>query len=360
MSLRRPTRTVMVRDVPIGGGHPIPVQSMTTTKTTDVWGTLNQIRNLEVAGCDIVRVTVPDEESAACLPAIREGISIPLVADIHFNYRVALAALDAGVDKLRINPGNIGERRRVEAVVAKAQEKRVPIRIGVNAGSLERDLLDRHGHPTPEGLVESAMRHVRILEEMDFHDIVVSLKSSRVPLMIEAYRRMAGERDYPLHLGVTEAGPLESGTIKSAVGIGTLLAEGIGDTIRISLAADPVHEARIGKKILQSLGLRDDGVNVVACPSCGRCEIDLIGLTEKVEEAVKGVGKNLTVAVMGCAVNGPGEAREADIGYAGGRGEGLLFVKGRKSRKIREEDFLPELLKELEAFSPNEAGPAVP
>jgi (E)-4-hydroxy-3-methylbut-2-enyl-diphosphate synthase len=204
------------------------------------------------------------------------------------------------------------------------------------------------------------MRHVRILEEMDFHDIVVSLKSSRVPLMIEAYRRMAGERDYPLHLGVTEAGPLESGTIKSAVGIGTLLAEGIGDTIRISLAADPVHEARIGKKILQSLGLRDDGVNVVACPSCGRCEIDLIGLTEKVEEAVKGVGKNLTVAVMGCAVNGPGEAREADIGYAGGRGEGLLFVKGRKSRKIREEDFLPELLKELEAFSPNEAGPAVP
>jgi (E)-4-hydroxy-3-methylbut-2-enyl-diphosphate synthase len=323
---------------------------MTTTKTTDIYPTLNQIRNMEVAGCDIVRVTVPDEESAACLPQIREGIKIPLVADIHFNYRVALAALDAGVDKLRINPGNIGDRARVEAVVQKAQDKRVPIRIGVNAGSLERDLLDRTGHPTAEGLVESAMRHVRILEEMEFYDIVVSLKASRVPLMIEAYRRMAQERDYPLHLGVTEAGPMESGTIKSSIGIGTLLAEGIGDTIRISLAADPVHEVRIGKKILQSLGLRDEGVNVVACPSCGRCEIDLIGLTEKVEEATKSLDKNLTIAVMGCAVNGPGEAREADIGYAGGRGEGLLFVKGKKSRKIREEDFLGELLREVENF----------
>ncbi|HEY7460520.1 MAG TPA: flavodoxin-dependent (E)-4-hydroxy-3-methylbut-2-enyl-diphosphate synthase [Gemmatimonadota bacterium] len=350
MTPRRATRTVMVRDVPIGSGHPIPVQSMVTTKTTDIYPTLNQIRNMEVAGCDIVRVTVPDEESARCLPQIREGIKIPLVADIHFNYRVALAALEAGVDKLRINPGNIGERKRVEAVVDKAQQKKVPIRIGVNAGSLERDLLDRDGHPTPAALVESALRHVRILEEMEFTDIIVSLKSSRVPLMIEAYRIMSNERDYPLHLGVTEAGPMESGTIKSSIGIGTLLAEGIGDTIRISLAADPVHEVRVGKKILQSLGLRDEGVNVVACPSCGRCEIDLIGLTEKVEEATKGLDKNLTIAVMGCAVNGPGEAREADIGYAGGRGEGLLFVKGQKSRKIREEDFLGELLREVENF----------
>jgi (E)-4-hydroxy-3-methylbut-2-enyl-diphosphate synthase len=351
MFQRRPTRTVMVRDVAVGGGHPIPVQSMVTTKTTDIYPTLNQIRNMEVAGCDIVRVTVPDEESARCLPQIREGIRIPLVADIHFNYRVALSALDAGVDKLRINPGNIGGRARVEAVVTKAQEKRVPIRIGVNAGSLEKDLLDRDGHPTPAGLVESALRHVRILEEMEFFDIIVSLKASRVPLMIEAYRIMAEERDYPLHLGVTEAGPMESGTIKSAIGIGTLLAEGIGDTIRISLAADPVHEVRVGKKILQSLGLRDEGVNVVACPSCGRCEIDLIGLTEKVEEATKALDKNLTIAVMGCAVNGPGEAREADIGYAGGRGEGLLFVKGRKSRKVREEDLVGELLREIENFT---------
>ncbi|MBA2565132.1 MAG: flavodoxin-dependent (E)-4-hydroxy-3-methylbut-2-enyl-diphosphate synthase [Gemmatimonadetes bacterium] len=350
MFSRRATRTVMVRDVPIGGGHPIPVQSMCTTKTTDVYPTLNEIRNMEVAGCDIVRVTVMDEPSARCLSQIREGIRIPLVADIHFNYRIALAALDEGVDKLRINPGNIGGRSRVEAVVTKAHDKRVPIRIGVNAGSLEKDLLDRHGHPTPEGLVESALRHVRILEEMEFHDIVVSLKASRVPLMIEAYRIMSQERDYPLHLGVTEAGPMESGTIKSAIGVGTLLSEGIGDTLRISLAADPVHEVRIGKRILQSLGLRNEGVNVVACPSCGRCEIDLIGLTEKVEEATRGLDKNLTVAVMGCAVNGPGEAREADIGYAGGRGEGLLFIKGQKARKIKEQDFLGELMREIESF----------
>ncbi|MFN2432321.1 MAG: flavodoxin-dependent (E)-4-hydroxy-3-methylbut-2-enyl-diphosphate synthase [Gemmatimonadota bacterium] len=347
---RRTTRTVMIRDVPIGGGNRIPVQSMATTKTTDVYPTLNEIRNMEVAGCDIARVTVPDEESARCLSQIREGIRIPLVADIHFNYRVALAALEEGVDKLRINPGNIGGRERVRRVVEKAQEKGVPIRIGVNAGSLEKDLLDRYGHPTPEGLVESALRHVRILEEMEFTDVVVSLKASRVPLMIEAYRIMSQERDYPLHLGVTEAGPMESGTIKSSIGIGTLLAEGIGDTTRISLAADPVHEVRVGKKILQSLGLRDEGVNVVACPSCGRCEIDLIGLTEKVEQATQGLDKSLTIAVMGCAVNGPGEAREADIGYAGGRGEGLLFVKGRKSRKIREEEFLGELMREIENF----------
>ena len=332
----------------IGGDAPVSVQSMTTTKTTDVYATLQQIRNLEVAGCDIVRVTVPDEASAEALPEIKAGISIPLVADIHFNYRIALLALDAGVDKLRINPGNIGGEKRVRAVVEKARERGVPIRIGVNSGSLEQDILERDGEPTARGMVESAIRHCEILERMDFPDIVVSLKSSHVPRMIEAYRRFADERDYPLHLGVTEAGPVEAGTIKSCAGLGTLLAAGIGDTIRISLADDPVIETRVAKKLLQVLELRPSGVNVIACPSCGRAEVDVHQLASEVEKRTAHLDKNITIAVMGCAVNGPGESREADIGIAGGLHKGLLYLKGQKEHTIPEQELVDQLIARIE------------
>jgi (E)-4-hydroxy-3-methylbut-2-enyl-diphosphate synthase len=346
---RRKTRAVQVGKVQIGGGAPVTVQSMTTTKTADVWGTLNQIRNLEVAGCDIVRVTVPDEASAEALPQIKEGISIPLVADIHFNYRIALLALDAGVDKLRINPGNIGGEKRVQAVVEKAQQRGVPIRIGVNSGSLENDILERDDGPTARGMVESAIRHCEILERMDFEDIIVSLKSSHVPRMIEAYRRFADLRDYPLHLGVTEAGPVEAGTVKSCAGIGSLLMEGIGDTIRISLADDPVIETRVAKKLLQVLELRPSGINVIACPSCGRADVDVHKLATEVEKRTAHLAeKNITIAVMGCAVNGPGESREADIGIAGGVKKGLLYVKGEKEHTIPEEDLVNSLIKKIE------------
>jgi (E)-4-hydroxy-3-methylbut-2-enyl-diphosphate synthase len=321
---------------------------MTTTKTTDVYATLQQIRNLEVAGCDIVRVTVPDEASAEALPEIKAGISIPLVADIHFNYRIALLALDAGVDKLRINPGNIGGEKRVRAVVEKARERGVPIRIGVNSGSLEQDILERDGEPTARGMVESAIRHCEILERMDFPDIVVSLKSSHVPRMIEAYRRFADERDYPLHLGVTEAGPVEAGTIKSCAGLGTLLAAGIGDTIRISLADDPVIETRVAKKLLQVLELRPSGINVIACPSCGRAEVDVHQLAAEVEKRTAHLDKNITIAVMGCAVNGPGESREADIGIAGGLHKGLLYLKGQKEHTIPEDELVDQLIARIE------------
>jgi (E)-4-hydroxy-3-methylbut-2-enyl-diphosphate synthase len=347
---RRPTRAVQVGKVQVGGGAPVTVQSMTTTKTSDVWGTLQQIRNLEVAGCDIVRVTVPDEASAAALPEIKDGISIPLVADIHFNYRIALLALDAGVDKLRINPGNIGGEKRVQAVVAKAKEKSVPIRIGVNSGSLEQDLLEKYDGPTARGMVESALRHCEILERMEFYDIIVSLKSSHVPRMIEAYRRFSEERDYPLHLGVTEAGPVEAGTIKSCAGIGTLLMEGLGDTIRISLADDPMIETRVAKKLLQVLELRPSGINVIACPSCGRAEVDVHKLASEVEKRTAHLAdKNITVAVMGCAVNGPGESREADIGIAGGARKGLLYLKGEKEHTIPEEELVEALIKKIES-----------
>jgi (E)-4-hydroxy-3-methylbut-2-enyl-diphosphate synthase len=347
---RRRTRAVQVGKVQIGAGAPVTVQSMTTTKTTDVWGTLNQIRNLEVAGCDIVRVTVPDEASAEALPQIKEGISIPLVADIHFNYRIALLALEAGVDKLRINPGNIGGEKRVQAVVEKAKQKRVPIRIGVNSGSLEQDILDKDNGPTARGMVESAIRHCEILERMEFTDIVVSLKSSHVPRMFEAYRRFADLRDYPLHLGVTEAGPVEAGTVKSCAGIGALLMEGIGDTIRISLAADPVIETRVAKKLLQVLELRPSGINVIACPSCGRAEVDVHKLAAEVEKRTAHLAdKNITVAVMGCAVNGPGESREADIGIAGGIRKGLLYVKGQKEHTIPEEELVASLVRKIES-----------
>ena len=346
---RRKTRPVKVGKVTIGGDAPVSVQSMTTTKTSDVHPTLLQIRNLEVAGCDIVRVTVPDEASAEALPEIKAGISIPLVADIHFNYRIALLALDAGVDKLRINPGNIGGEKRVRAVVEKARERGVPIRIGVNSGSLEQDILERDGEPTARGMVESAIRHCEILERMDFQDIVVSLKSSHVPRMIEAYRRFADERDYPLHLGVTEAGPVEAGTIKSCAGLGTLLTEGIGDTVRISLADDPIIETRVAKKLLQVLELRPSGINVIACPSCGRAEVDVHKLAAEVEKRTAHLDKNITIAVMGCAVNGPGESREADIGIAGGVRKGLLYLKGQKEHTIPEEELVESLIARIES-----------
>jgi len=345
---RRKTRSVKVGKVTIGGDAPVSVQSMTTTKTTDIYPTLQQIRNLEIAGCDIVRVTVPDEASAEALPEIKAGISIPLVADIHFNYRIALLALDAGVDKLRINPGNIGGEKRVRAVVEKARERGVPMRIGVNSGSLEQDILEKDGEPTARGMVESAIRHCEILERMDFQEIVVSLKSSNVPRMIEAYQRFADERDYPLHLGVTEAGPVEAGTIKSCAGLGTLLAAGIGDTIRISLADDPVIETRVAKKLLQVLELRPSGINVIACPSCGRAEVDVHRLAAEVEKRTAHMDKNITIAVMGCAVNGPGESREADIGIAGGLHKGLLYLKGQKEHTIPEEELVDALITRIE------------
>jgi (E)-4-hydroxy-3-methylbut-2-enyl-diphosphate synthase len=346
---RRKTRPVQVGKVTIGGDAPVSVQSMTTTKTTDIYPTLQQIRNLEVAGCDIVRVTVPDEASAEALPEIKAGISIPLVADIHFNYRIALLALDAGVDKLRINPGNIGGEKRVRAVVEKAREKGVPIRIGVNSGSLEMDILEKDGEPTARGMVESAIRHCEILERMDFQEIIVSLKSSNVPRMIEAYTRFADLRDYPLHLGVTEAGPVEAGTIKSCAGIGTLLSAGIGDTIRISLADDPVIETRVAKKLLQVLDLRPSGINVIACPSCGRAEVDVHKLASEVEKRTAHMDKNITIAVMGCAVNGPGESREADIGIAGGVHKGLLYLKGQKEHTIPEDELVDALIARIES-----------
>ena len=346
---RRRTRPVRVGSVTVGGDAPVSVQSMTTTKTADVSPTLQQIRNLEVAGCDIVRVTVPDEASAEALPEIKAGISIPLVADIHFNYRIALLALDAGVDKLRINPGNIGGEKRVRAVVEKAREKGVPIRIGVNSGSLEQDILEKDGEPTARGMVESAIRHCEILERMEFEEIIVSLKSSNVPRMIEAYTRFADLRDYPLHLGVTEAGPVEAGTIKSCAGIGSLLSAGIGDTIRISLADDPVIETRVAKKLLQILDLRPSGINVIACPSCGRAEVDVHKLAAEVEKRTAHMDKNITIAVMGCAVNGPGESREADIGIAGGVKKGLLYVKGEKEHTIPEEELVDALISKIES-----------
>ena len=346
---RRRTRPVRVGSVTVGGDAPVSVQSMTTTKTADVYPTLQQIRNLEVAGCDIVRVTVPDEASAEALPEIKAGISIPLVADIHFNYRIALLALDAGVDKLRINPGNIGGEKRVRAVVEKAREKGVPIRIGVNSGSLEQDILEKDGEPTARGMVESAIRHCEILERMEFEEIIVSLKSSNVPRMIEAYTRFADLRDYPLHLGVTEAGPVEAGTIKSCAGIGSLLSAGIGDTIRISLADDPVIETRVAKKLLQILDLRPSGINVIACPSCGRAEVDVHKLAAEVEKRTAHMDKIITIAVMGCAVNGPGESREADIGIAGGVHKGLLYLKGQKEHTIPEEELVDALISKIES-----------
>jgi (E)-4-hydroxy-3-methylbut-2-enyl-diphosphate synthase len=350
---RRPTHQLHVGSVAIGGSAPISVQSMTKTDTRDARATAEQIWALEAAGCEIVRVAVPDVEAAAAVREIRSQIRIPLIVDIHFDYRLALHCLEGGVDGLRINPGNIGATWRVGEVTKAAAERKVPIRIGVNTGSLEKHLLRRFGGPTPQAMVESALLHIRILEELNYPEMKISLKASDPKMMIEAYRLLADQVPYPFHLGVTEAGTAFTGAIKSAVGIGTLLAEGIGDTIRVSLTEDPTEEIRAGFEILKALGLRTRGLNVIACPSCGRVEIDLIGITKEVEKrlAALNINRPLTVAVMGCAVNGPGEARGADIGIAGGNGVGLLIKGGQIVRKVKESELADILVEEVQALA---------
>lgn len=321
---------------------------MTNTDTRDVKATVGQIKGLEEAGCDIIRLAVPDSEAAEAIKAIKKSIRIPLVADIHFDYRLALASMQNGADKIRLNPGNIGDRDRVKLVAGMARERGIPIRIGVNSGSVEEQIIEKYKGVTPAGMVESALNHARMLEEFDFNQIMFSIKASSVPMTIAAYRLMAGKTRYPLHIGVTEAGTVYSGTIKSCVGLGCLLAEGIGDTLRVSLTGEPVEEVRVGIEILKSLGLRKGGVEFVSCPTCGRCGIDLIKIANEVEAKLKHLDKNIKVAVMGCAVNGPGEAREADIGIAGGKGEALLFKKGEIIRKIPQDKIVDELLSEIE------------
>lgn len=355
---RKQTRAVRVGNITIGGGAPISVQSMTSTRTEDVPATVAQIRRLVQAGCEIVRVTVPDEEAATAFAEIRRQVpEVPLVADIHFNYRLALRAIDGGADKIRINPGNIGSRERLRAVLRAAKERGIPIRIGVNSGSVEKDLLDKYGYPCAEALVESAVRNAEICEELDFFDIILSVKSSDVPTMIRAYEMLSERVDYPLHLGVTEAGLKDTGAIKSAVGMGVLLWKGIGDTIRVSLSDDPVEEVKVGYEILKSLGLRKKGVNIVACPTCGRIEVDLISIVKKLQESLEGVDKDLTISVLGCAVNGPGEAREADIGVACGKHSALVFKRGKTVAKIREDEIVEFLVREVERWDENEGSP---
>jgi len=347
---RRITRPVFLGRVQVGGGAPVSVQSMTNTDTRDVRATLGQIEELVAEGCEIIRVAVPDQQAAAALPQIIKALEIPVIADIHFDYRLALESIKAGVSGLRINPGNIGGRNRVAEVVAAAKEQNIPIRIGVNAGSLEKRLLEKYNGVTPEAMVESALDQIKLFEELSFREIKISLKASSVPLMLAAYRQLAEKVDYPFHVGVTEAGTLSSGAVKSAVGIGILLNEGIGDTIRVSLTGHPVHEVRVAYEILKSLGLRQRGVELISCPTCGRTQIDLIKLAGKVEERLKNLKKNIRVAVMGCVVNGPGEAREADVGIAGGNGEGLVFRKGVVIRKVPEAELVDELMKEIETI----------
>ena len=344
------TRQIHIGPVAIGGGAPISVQSMTNTKTTDTEATVAQIRALQAAGCDIVRLAVPDMAAAENLGNIIRQVTVPLVADIHFDYKLALEAIRQGIHALRLNPGNIGGEEKVKAVVRAAKEAHIPIRIGVNAGSLDKKILRKYGGVTPEALVESAMEHVRILEALDFHDMKISLKAHDVPLTIAAYRLMSQTVDYPLHLGITEAGTVNTGIIKSAVGIGALLAEGIGDTFRISLTGDPVVEVRVANEILKSLGLKEYGPTLVACPTCGRTSIDLPAIAAQVEEKLRGIEEPIEVAVMGCVVNGPGEARGADVGIAGGNGEGLVFRKGEIIRKVPEADLVSELFKEIDAI----------
>lgn len=339
---------VNVGGVLVGGGNPVSVQSMTNTDTRDVESTCAQIEKLTAAGCEIIRAAVPDMEAAEAIGKIKKQIKIPLVADIHFDYKLALECIKNGVDKVRINPGNIGSRERVKAVADAAKSRAIPIRIGVNGGSLEKDLLQKYGGPTADALVESAMRHVEILDDVNFSDIVVSIKVSSVPTMIEAYRKFSKLCPIPLHVGVTEAGTMRGGIIKSSIGIGVLLSEGIGDTIRVSLTADPAEEIRAAKDILNALEIRKSGVTLVSCPTCGRTRIDLIPIAEEVERRLKDVHKDIKVAVMGCAVNGPGEAREADIGIAGGNGEGLIFKKGEIVRKVPEDRIIEELMKEID------------
>ena len=347
---RRRTRQIHIGNIPIGGGAPISVQSMCNTKTTDTEATVQQIRELAAAGCDIVRVAVPDMEAAKNLGNIVRQVKTPLVADIHFDYKLALEAMAQGVAALRINPGNIGGTERVKKVVAVAREGSIPIRIGVNAGSLDHKILTKYGGVTAEALVESAMEHVRVLEEQGFYDMKISLKAHDVPLTLAAYRLMSERVDYPLHLGITEAGTVRSGIIKSAVGIGALLAEGIGDTLRVSLTGDPIVEVRVAREILKSLGLRDYGPTLISCPTCGRTAIDLPSIAERVEERLSGIARPIQVAVMGCVVNGPGEARGADVGIAGGKGVGLVFRKGEVVRQVKEEELVEELFREIDSI----------
>ena len=346
--VRRQTRKISIKDIYVGGDSKIAVQSMTNTDTRDVEATLNQIRALMVAGCDVIRCAVPDMEAAEAMKEITRQIPIPVVADIHFDYRLALKSIENGISKLRINPGNIGGNDKVRILADACKEKGIPIRIGVNSGSLEKDILAKYGRVTPEGLVESAMRHVELLENHNFHDIIISIKSSDVMTMMNSYRLLSKTVDYPLHLGVTEAGTPWRGTIKSSIGIGGLLSEGIGDTIRVSLTGDSIDEIKVGREVLKATGHLKEGIEFVSCPTCGRTQIDLIGIANQVEEALKDSKKNIKVAVMGCVVNGPGEAREADIGIAGGNGFGLIFKKGLIIRKVKEEELVAALLEEIE------------
>lgn len=342
------TRQIHIGNVAVGGNAPVAVQSMCSTDTRNIVATVAQIQALSDTGCEIIRCAVPDADAATALSKIKAQVTIPVVADIHFDYKLALQVLQGGIDGLRLNPGNIGETWKIAEVVKAAAERKVPIRIGVNAGSLEKHLLEKYGHPTAEAMVESALGHIRILEELNYREIKVSLKASDVPKTVEAYRLLSQQVDYPMHIGITEAGTIFSGTIKSSVGLGILLYDGIGDTLRVSLTGDPLDEVRVGYEILKSLGLRQRGVNFVSCPTCGRCQIDLISVAEEVERRLQTVDKPITVAVMGCAVNGPGEAREADLGVAGGKGEGLIFRKGEVICKVAEADLADALLAEIE------------
>lgn len=348
------SRVVKVGNLLIGGGNPVVIQSMTNTTTSDVESTVNQIKKLEAVGCQLVRMTINNEEAAKAIGEIKKRVNVPLCADIHFDYKLALLAIENGIDKLRINPGNIGSDENIKAVVEKAKEKNIPIRIGVNSGSIEKHILEKYGKPTADGMVESAMYHINLLEKNGFNDIVVSLKASNVKMMVEAYRKISKLVDYPLHLGVTEAGTSFQGTVKSAIGIGSLLVDGIGDTIRVSLTEDPVEEIKVAKEILKVLGLIEAGVEIVSCPTCGRTEIDLIGLAKKVEKEFEKEKRKIKIAVMGCVVNGPGEAREADYGVAGGKGVGVLFKKGQIVKKVKESEILIELKKLIMEDEKNE------
>ena len=341
-------RVVRIGNMHIGGGFPIAIQSMCNTKTEDIERTVNQIRGLEAVGCEIVRVAVPTMEAAEAIKSIKAQINIPLVADIHFDYRLALKAIENGIDKIRLNPGNIGDQSRVKQVVERAKDKGIPIRIGVNGGSLEKSLYEKYGGVTPEALVESALRHVSLLDALNFSDIVISLKASDIRLTVEAYRLLSKTVPYPLHLGITEAGTNYTGTVKSAIGIGILLYDGIGSTIRVSLTDDPIQEIKAAKKILEVTDIRSIGVKLISCPTCGRTEVDLVRIAKILEEKVAGIDKDITLAVMGCAVNGPGEAKEADIGIAGGKNEFLLFKKGLVVRKLKEEEVVAAVLEEID------------
>ena len=351
MITRRKTRQIRIGTVPVGGDAPITVQSMTNTDTRAVEETVAQIKRLEAAGCELIRVAVVDLEAAAAIRSIRDQIHIPLIADIHFDHRLAVASMENGAQAIRINPGNIGGPRKLAKVVDAAKVHGVPIRVGVNSGSLEKDILKKHGHPTAAALVESALRNVELLENQDFHDIKISIKSSDPLITVEAYRELAGKGDYPFHLGVTEAGGLIAGTVKSSVALGILLYEGIGDTFRISLTRDPVEEVRVGYEILRALNIRQRGPELISCPTCGRCQVNLFSLADKVEQHIMTMETPLKIAVMGCVVNGPGEAMEADIGVAGGKGVGIIFKKGKLYKKVAENELLEVFLKELDALA---------